>query len=813
MSGTTLAAAPPTPYEIVHCHDSGRPPDAAVIVPVWNGARFLRECCDSIRAQRSVAIEVVIVDDGSTDESCALAGELLARDRHLLTRALLIRHARQAGPAAARDTGMRAATAPAALMLDVDNVIYPRCVRRCLDALESSGAAFVYPMLRVIGSRDGLLGHQQFDVGRLANDNYIDILTMVRRSAWEATGGFPDLPMGLEDYAFWLQLIEHGFFGAQVPEILGAYRAHRGGRTEIMIPHLVALYEKLERAFPWVHIRPNDRPRPRTEMNNPPDTDRTRYIDLLIRTLTNTIYQDPSTHPDLPRAFDPAARAQGRDWPRDAHTMAGAARLANLADLVNRTLDEGIPGDYIETGAWRGGCCILMRAVLAARSEPHRRVFVADSFEGLPPPNPVRYAADAGDRHHEVLQLAVPLDEVKANFARYGLLDEQVVFVKGFFDQTLPALDAGPFALLRLDGDMYESTIVALESLYPRLSPGGFVIIDDYGAVEGCRLAVDSFRRANGITAPLETIDWTGVWWRKPAATMPEAAPRGDLRDEHVVMTRAFERRCGELGLKPDPRLFWYHTIDLGDGLVTPGSFDYRALIDHFGLPRAMQGLTALDVGSATGFFAFEMERRGASVVSVELPSLERWDCFPGESTAGIIRKIRERLPYHSILPHEEIAETFRAMSDDELHRILLDGPFRFCHQRLNSRVERVYTTIYELGSALSGRHFDLVMLGDILVHSINPLEALASAARVCSGDLVIADNILGEESEAPALRYIGGDVAGSDLAEWWRPNLAWFQQVLRRLGFRDIRIGAPFEGRVRPGGETLLKRVIHARR
>jgi O-methyltransferase/8-demethyl-8-(2,3-dimethoxy-alpha-L-rhamnosyl)tetracenomycin-C 4'-O-methyltransferase len=251
-------------------------------------------------------------------------------------------------------------------------------------------------------------------------------------------------------------------------------------------------------------------------MSNIPERDHDRYIDLLIKILTNTIYQDPCMHPDLPTEFDPVARANGRDWPRTAHTMVGTARLENLAQLVNRTLDEGIPGDYIETGVWRGGCCILMRAILVARAEARRRVFVADSFEGLPPPKVVLYPEDAGDRHNEFPQLAVSLEEVQANFARYGLLDDGVVFVKGFFDQTLRKLDARPFALLRLDGDMYESTMIALKTLYPRLSPGGFVIIDDFGAVPGCRLAVERYRDANRIVAPMQVIDWTGVWWRKP---------------------------------------------------------------------------------------------------------------------------------------------------------------------------------------------------------------------------------------------------------------------------------------------------------
>jgi len=244
-----------------------------------------------------------------------------------------------------------------------------------------------------------------------------------------------------------------------------------------------------------------------------PPTD--RYVDLLIRTLANTIYEDVSMHPKQDRAYRSELRREGADWPQAAHTMVGLRRLQNLADLVRRTLDEGVPGDFIETGVWRGGCCILMRGVLAAASVDDRKVYVADSFEGLPPPNAEAYPKDEGLHLEGIAELAVSLEQVKANFDRYGLLDDQVVFVKGWFSQTLPALEAGPFALIRLDGDLYESTYVALEALYPKLSPGGYVIIDDYGAVAQCREAVADYRTQQGIDAPIHTVDWTGAWWRK----------------------------------------------------------------------------------------------------------------------------------------------------------------------------------------------------------------------------------------------------------------------------------------------------------
>lgn len=245
------------------------------------------------------------------------------------------------------------------------------------------------------------------------------------------------------------------------------------------------------------------------------------YADLLIRTVANTIYGDDPLSQNPERAkrrglYSVDAREVGFDWPSQAHSMAGIKRLSNLRDLVQTALDDGIPGDLIETGVWRGGSCILMRGLLKANGVTDRRVWVCDSFAGLPPPDAATYAADAGDELHTYRALAIPLEQVKANFAAYDLLDDQVRFVKGFFSDTLPSLEAGPFAVIRLDGDMYESTIVALEALYPRLSPGGFAIIDDM-ALESCAKAVDDYRRAHGIEAEIVRVDWTGAFWRKPA--------------------------------------------------------------------------------------------------------------------------------------------------------------------------------------------------------------------------------------------------------------------------------------------------------
>jgi hypothetical protein len=197
-------------------------------------------------------------------------------------------------------------------------------------------------------------------------------------------------------------------------------------------------------------------------------------------------------------------------------SMIGRARINNIHTLLDRVVADGIAGDFIETGVWRGGATLLMRGFLAAHNITDRKVWVADSFAGLPAPS---HPADAGYDFCAAVApvLAVSRDEVEDLFRRYDLLDDQVGFLEGWFSDTLPNAPIDQLALMRLDGDLYESTMDAITALYDKLSPGGYVIVDDYNDFAPCRRAITEFRESRGITSELHIVDWTAVYWRKEA--------------------------------------------------------------------------------------------------------------------------------------------------------------------------------------------------------------------------------------------------------------------------------------------------------
>ncbi|KYG73476.1 MULTISPECIES: TylF/MycF/NovP-related O-methyltransferase [Roseivirga] len=197
-----------------------------------------------------------------------------------------------------------------------------------------------------------------------------------------------------------------------------------------------------------------------------------------------------------------------------AHTMIGRKRMDNIQRCFEQLISENIQGDLIECGVWNGGATIFMAGLLQAYQEHDRKVWVADSFDGVPVPELEE------DKEFDISKkvfpgLAVGLEEVKNNFDKYDLLKENVEFLPGLFSSTLPNAPINEIAVLRLDGDLYESTMDSLNALYDRVVSGGFVIVDDYGVLPPCKKAVDEFREKRNISNSYQWIDWSGIYWRK----------------------------------------------------------------------------------------------------------------------------------------------------------------------------------------------------------------------------------------------------------------------------------------------------------
>ncbi|MDX1476248.1 MAG: TylF/MycF/NovP-related O-methyltransferase [Saprospiraceae bacterium] len=243
------------------------------------------------------------------------------------------------------------------------------------------------------------------------------------------------------------------------------------------------------------------------------------YLELLKQALTASLYPQSAWRIEgmhegrvliTPHPYREAYRVKGHDWPMFGYSMVGHYRLDNVRACVESAIRDEVPGDLVEAGVWQGGTTIFMRGILKAYGITDRTVWAADSFEGMPAPAD---ANDGADLSH-LAYLSVSLEDVQANFARFGLLDAQVRFVKGWFADALPQAPIKEIAVLRLDGDMYSSTMDALNALYDKVSPGGYVIADDYHSWPSCRRAVDEFLAARGLSPHIRQVDWAGAYWR-----------------------------------------------------------------------------------------------------------------------------------------------------------------------------------------------------------------------------------------------------------------------------------------------------------
>lgn len=241
----------------------------------------------------------------------------------------------------------------------------------------------------------------------------------------------------------------------------------------------------------------------------PQDGPKSRLACSVNRFLKNRWLEIVRLHRTTPEEFfDPGPEVGNRV--DDAETMLGLRQLEHMQHCIAEVLSRNIPGDFLEAGVWRGGMSIFMRACLKAFDDEIRKLYVVDSFAGLPE---INRQIETFDWNKE--DMAVSLETVKNNFARYSLLDDRVIFVKGYFSETLPHVSIGQLSILRVDADLYQSTMDVLRNLYHKLSPGGYAIFDDYRNLPDCRRAIDEFRRERNIAEEIQSIDRHAVCWQK----------------------------------------------------------------------------------------------------------------------------------------------------------------------------------------------------------------------------------------------------------------------------------------------------------
>jgi glycosyltransferase involved in cell wall biosynthesis len=230
-----------------------------VVIPLYNYAHYIEEALESVRAQSLELLDLIVVDDASSDASLAVALDWAGRHAQRFNRLLVLRNKANAGLGISRNTGIDAADTPYVLQLDADNRLLPDCAAVCLSAICESGAAFAYPPLQQFGDSSVLMGISPFEPGRLIRGNYIDALALVSKEAWAGVGGYKAFRiMGWEDYDFWCRLVEKGLWGCRAGEMpLAHYRVHGQSMLRTTTHHqknTPQLIREMKQGHPWLNI-------------------------------------------------------------------------------------------------------------------------------------------------------------------------------------------------------------------------------------------------------------------------------------------------------------------------------------------------------------------------------------------------------------------------------------------------------------------------------------------------------------------------------------------------------------------------------
>ena len=247
-----------SPYKVLFEKEGAHSAEITVGISLYNYETYVVEALQSVHGQDLPVVDLVVVDDKSTDDSAGAVLGWLTRNGSRFNSMALVQHRQNFGLAAARNTAFSLATTRFVFVLDADNILYPRCLQRLLEGIQETDAAFCFPILEKFGSETGLLGTDIWSLQHLANGNYIDAMALIRKSAWQEVGGYSKMEItGWEDYELWCKFVDNGLYGIQVPEILARYRVHPSSMLRTITDarfNATKMLRAMKRMHPWIRV-------------------------------------------------------------------------------------------------------------------------------------------------------------------------------------------------------------------------------------------------------------------------------------------------------------------------------------------------------------------------------------------------------------------------------------------------------------------------------------------------------------------------------------------------------------------------------
>lgn len=346
VEGSETIPTPAVPVShVVYRSSRRRISRVSVVIPVYNYAHLLPEALESVRTQTVKDVDLIVVDDRSTDNSLAVAEQWLREHAGEFNHVLLLQNQTNSKLGQSRNAGVNACDTEFFLPLDPDNLLLPDFIETSLELLEQSGAAFAYPTIEIFGDQTGTLGLSEFDPALFPCGNYIDAMAMVRKACWIAVGGYSPLePVGWEDFDFWCKLAEKGLFGVRVPKVIARYRVHGSSmlRTITELPeNKPRVIADLNTRHPWLNLRAAANKN--GDQHKPAPQDSAASSGVPWETLVS-ILQCPETGEHLLRRDDHTliSEQSGRTWPlvngRPVFTVDGTDVMIQAEDHVSNQL-------------------------------------------------------------------------------------------------------------------------------------------------------------------------------------------------------------------------------------------------------------------------------------------------------------------------------------------------------------------------------------------------------------------------------------------------------------------------------------------